>query len=411
MPARNTATRENIMQITGENHLKNRRLQRFCGNPVSALFALVFLAGPVAAQSVTADELDQVPDRTTAAAAAKTDVIPDLRLDDLKFKASKGNFLVVPIPLSNPTLGTGLILGAGYFYAQTAEQKAAQPASVTGAGGMYTSDDSWALALGQASYWAEDKWRFKGGIGYANLQLTLPTPGNIGEEADWDLEGGFLNAQIARKIGGHWYGGIFGQFVDINQSFSLTTASDTFALPSEIRSSGLGVNLTFDSRDLPSNAYTGRYFLLSGLFNSKSLGSDTDFQAYSMSYRAYHLLKPKFVLAWEVAGCDRQGSAPLWDACRIDLRGFSVTDYMGKSSAYGQAEARLKLSEHWGIVAFAGAGQITSSFTGTDNNDWIPSYGIGLRFMVMQSQRINMRLDYGRSTDSDAVYLAVGEAF
>ncbi len=41
----------------------------------------------------------------------------------------------------------------------------------------------------------------------------------------------------------------------------------------------------------------------------------------------------------------------------------------------------------------------------------IPSYGIGLRFMVLESQRINMRLDYGRSNGSDAVYLSVGEAF
>ena len=41
----------------------------------------------------------------------------------------------------------------------------------------------------------------------------------------------------------------------------------------------------------------------------------------------------------------------------------------------------------------------------------IPSYGIGLRFMVLQSKRINIRLDYARSTDSDAIYLGVLEAF
>jgi hypothetical protein len=31
--------------------------------------------------------------------------------------------------------------------------------------------------------------------------------------------------------------------------------------------------------------------------------------------------------------------------------------------------------------------------------------------MVLESKRINMRLDYGRSDDSDAWYLAVTEAF
>lgn len=39
----------------------------------------------------------------------------------------------------------------------------------------------------------------------------------------------------------------------------------------------------------------------------------------------------------------------------------------------------------------------------------IPSYGIGLGFMVLESQRINMRRDYGRSNGSDAVYLNLCE--
>jgi len=401
------------MQSEAENALKIRPKRQLSGRCASALLVLLLAHGAALAQSVTADELDEEPDRKSADKSAKTDVIPDLRLDDLKFKASKGNFLVVPIPLSNPTLGTGLILGAGYFYSQTAEQKAAQPASVTGAAGMYTSNDSFAFAVGQASYWDDDKWRFKGGLGYANLELTLlaPSSGPSGIETDWSLEGEVVSAQISRKIGGRWYAGIHGQYVNFDQTISLVTASEQFAVPSKVRSGGLGLNLTFDSRDMPSNAYTGRYIELQALFNSESLGSVDDYQAYSLSYRSYHLLKPDFVLAWEAVGCDRQSSTPLWDACRIDLRGFSVTDYMGKSSAYGQAEGRLRLSEHWGVVAFAGAGQITDSFSGFDNNDWIPSYGFGLRFMVMQSQRINMRLDYGWSTDSNAVYLAVGEAF
>ena len=41
----------------------------------------------------------------------------------------KGDFVAVPIPMSNPTLGTGLMGGAAYFYPQTEEQKASQSAS------------------------------------------------------------------------------------------------------------------------------------------------------------------------------------------------------------------------------------------------------------------------------------------
>ena len=31
--------------------------------------------------------------------------------------------------------------------------------------------------------------------------------------------------------------------------------------------------------------------------------------------------------------------------------------------------------------------------------------------MVLATKRINLRVDYGRSGDSDALYLSVGEAF
>lgn len=37
-------------------------------------------------------------------------MVPDLRNDDTEFKAQKGNFVVVPIPVSNPTLGSGLVV-------------------------------------------------------------------------------------------------------------------------------------------------------------------------------------------------------------------------------------------------------------------------------------------------------------
>jgi hemolysin activation/secretion protein len=117
------------------------------------------------------------------------------------------------------------------------------------------------------------------------------------------------------------------------------------------------------------------------------------------------------VLAWELQGCHRGGGAPLWDACVIKLRGFSATDYLGKVSGSGQAEARWRLNKRWGLVGFAGTGYVGNSFSGIRDNETIPSYGAGIRFMVLQAKRINLRIDYARSTDSDAIHISVGEAF
>jgi hypothetical protein len=84
---------------------------------------------------------------------------------------------------------------------------------------------------------------------------------------------------------------------------------------------------------------------------------------------------------------------------------------MGAESALGQVEARWQISKRWGAVAFAGVGYMNDSVSGLRDNEAIPSYGIGARFMVMAAKRINVRIDYGRSNDSDAWYLSAGEAF
>ena len=97
--------------------------------------------------------------------------------------------------------------------------------------------------------------------------------------------------------------------------------------------------------------------------------------------------------------------------CRIPLRGFSATDYLARNSVSAQFEARWRARKKWGLVAFAGGGYLVSSYVESDNRDVIPSYGIGLRYMVLKAKRINLRLDYARSRDSDAVYFSVGEAF
>ena len=80
-------------------------------------------------------------------------------------------------------------------------------------------------------------------------------------------------------------------------------------------------------------------------------------------------------------------------------------------SSSGQAEARWQPTKRWGLVGFAGAGYVGSSFNGIREHEAIPSYGVGLRFMVLKAKRINLRLDYARSTDSDAIHFSVGEAF
>jgi outer membrane protein assembly factor BamA len=311
------------------------------------------------------------------------------------------------------------VAGAAYFYPQSEEQKKLQPASVTAAAALYTSNDSRAFAVVQQNYWRDDRWRFTGVAGAADLRLSLLTfDQSTGEQSlNWRIDGAFVFAKLARRLRGNWYGGVLTRLVDADQSIETAQTSSTAPSPSgfdtgaNTRSMGLGTYLEYDARDNPLNSSDGQYFKFDALFNDEAFGSNKTYQSFSVAFKSYHRLAKSLVIAWEALGCQRGGTAPLWDACTIKLRGFSATDYLGKASASTQVEARWQMSERWGMVGFAGAGYVGNSFSGIREHEAIPSYGAGFRFTVLKAKRINLRLDYARSTASDAIHFSVGEAF
>ena len=328
--------------------------------------------------------------------------------------------MIVPVPISNPTLDTGLVAAGAYFYSQTEEQKAKQPASVTGAGAIYTSNDSKALVVGHQSYWGGDRWRLGGAAGYADLKLSvrLPSPVQGRDRIDWNIKGDILFTKLFRKVKGNWFVGVSGRWLDIDQTFGLGVPPDgvgldpaRYDLSSDTVTAGLGIAIENDSRDMPMNSYQGHKFELSALFNDEAFGSDETYQSYKIAYSSYHELGQAVVLAWTIEGCGRKGLTPIWDGCLIPLRGFSAFDYIGKKSVASQLELRWRLSARWGVAGFAGAGYIDESTLGLNDNKTIPSYGIGFRFMVLKAKRINLRLDFAKSEDSEAIHFSIGEAF
>jgi hypothetical protein len=370
------------------------------------IFLVLFFCTATSYADETSDNIESDKKQSSGAA-------PDLRDDELPLKLQKRNFVVIPVPISNPTVDTGLIVGGGYFYPQTEAQKEAQPASFTAAVGMYTSNDSKAFAVAHQSYWNEDTWRLGGAIGVVDLRLLLQTPDvPISDpNVNWNIRGNIAAIKFDRRLFGDWFVGVSSRFVDIEQSISPLDDENPFDESEETKTVGIGLVAEHDSRDMPLNSYSGHLFRFSALFNDETLGSDATYQTVKINYRSYHELSVPVVLAWEVRACEGSIKAPLWDACKIGLRGFSATDYLGRVSASTQIEARWRVSKRWGLVGFAGAGYIVESFSNARDRELIPSYGLGVRFMVLKSKRINLRLDYARSTGSDAIHVSVGEVF
>lgn len=347
---------------------------------------------------------------------------PDLRDEKTKLKAQKGDFIAVPIPVVDPTIGTGLVIAGAYYHSQSTEERASQPASATQAVAAYTNNKSYAYGVIQKNYWQQDTWRFVGTAAYVALKLTLIDSqySEDGSQLDWNIEGTLIKSELLRRFGESWYIGGQIRLINNKQTFSGKVESEVFTQSNDTdnqentdiaKANGLGLLIQYDSRDSQTNPYKGQRFEFDTLLNSTSIGSTKTYQSFNLRYRYYHQVATPLVLSLEAKGCAKSGQAPLWDYCTIGLRGFSATRYLDKTSFSAQSELRWRAWHDVGLVAFAGLGYNARSIAQLGDNTSINSYGLGLRYMLLESQRINFRIDYARSGDDDAIYVSVAEAF
>ncbi|MBO4985670.1 MAG: BamA/TamA family outer membrane protein [Bacteroides sp.] len=188
--------------------------------------------------------------------------------------------------------------------------------------------------------------------------------------------------------------------------------------------SGVGFLLTYDSRDLPANAYRGLYLDLRGMAYAKFLGSDLNFYKLEIDYRQYKSVGNRKVIAWTAQTKNVFGDVPLTQyaltGTPFDLRGYYMGQYRDKSSHVVMAEyrqmintdksTRLKrLLSHLGFVAWGGCGFMGPTMGKIEGV--LPNYGVGLRVEVQP--RMNVRFDFGKNTvnNQSLFYFNMTEAF
>ena len=165
-------------------------------------------------------------------------------------------FVPVPVPLSNPTLGTGLAGGLLYLWPQN-KDNTATPTSISGIGGLYTSTESWAAALFHQGYYARDRFRVQGLAGYGDFKMKFYGIGNDSifrdNPLDYKATGTFFAPQARFQlpsISKNLYLGAELFYLDVDVNFKLSeiwSRLPDIDLPET--SVGVGPTLTYDTRD------------------------------------------------------------------------------------------------------------------------------------------------------------------
>jgi outer membrane translocation and assembly module TamA len=190
---------------------------------------------------------------------------------------------------------------------------------------------------------------------------------------------------------------------------------DLVELPDE-RYTGPGVVAEWDRRNhvmFPTGGFQVQGRLT---FFDDAFGSDRDFRRLVWSVAGYEALgDTNRVLAGRIlhqaAFDDVPFSAQSIMNGNRNLRGYSNGRYRDDQLVMIEAEYRWMFHRRWGLVGFAGAGWVADRPAGMSLGETLPSAGLGVRFRIIETYRINARIDYGWGKHDQAVYFAVGEHF
>jgi outer membrane protein assembly factor BamA len=326
--------------------------------------------------------------------------------------------VVAPIPISNPTIGTGLAVVVMPFY----HLGQGSPLSNTALAAGVTSSGSWGVGAAQSTRLRGDQLRLDGSLGYADLRYRFygagAAAGTSGSSVPILQKAAAFAPELLLSVGKGAFLGLRYRGVRVETALEggSLPPSNAAVLPESltITSSGIGPKATFDTRDNDMSPGAGALIELRTNFADKSLGSDFDYQTAELAGNWYRRLGAG-VLALRGFVCQTSDRTPLFDLCLYgannDLRGYEVGRYRDRAMLAAQAEYRFPLGGRFGAVVFGGTGKVAASFGDMEDETHLPSIGAGLRWLASEAARVNLSVDVAFGRDSATFYVYVKESF
>lgn len=371
---------------------------------LSLVMALACLAAPVAGLAQDSLQTRSFPD------------MPNVGEQTVGFR--RGSFILAPIPIRDPMIGTGLALGAGYLFNI---DKGSDPSGI-GIGGFRTDNGSQAYAAGGSLSFGEGKWKIRGGAGYADLSYDLyvddqPVP--ISQTGGLARLGGTYSWTHA------WSIGLDLGIIQSDLGSGGKTLPAEFQPDFDITSATMDLTLGYDTRDstlYPTRGSNASFrFGLGGVADGLDfdvLGKlDRNFTRTLAKYAYYAPVGPKGVIAGQVTACGVDDETPFYLSCSLggsdEMRGFPAAQYIDNNLVSMQIAYRGRIgSGRFGYAVFAGAGRVADGFSEIGSADTHAAGGVGARYRVSRKFPVDFSVDLAfNDAHETTTYIYVGQRF
>ena len=333
----------------------------------------------------------------------------------------KSSFIALPLAFYTPETRFGGGAATLYAFRFRNQSDSSRPSQIQ-LGGAYTAEKQLLSYLPFQLFLKDAKYNIYGELGYYRYFFYFFGIGNDASDASETFNVNFPRARISALklvapnlyIGGrYWFDNY--QIAKLEEGGLLGNGDITGSEGGLV--SSLGAVATYDSRDNIFFAKEGILAELSVMNNSTALGSDFDFTRISLDASTYFTNKFDHTFAVNAYTSFIFGDAPFNELAMLGgtkkLRGFYEGRYRDKKLWMVQGEYRMpELYWRLGLVVFGGVGSVAEEFSDFKDNEVHYTFGSGLRVLLSEKERINIRIDVGIDEQFNILpYITVSEAF
>lgn len=180
--------------------------------------------------------------------------------------------------------------------------------------------------------------------------------------------------------------------------------------------SGLGLALSWDTRDNNFFPSSGGFYEIYATHFTDFWGSDYNYTKNVIDLRQYINLTLDHVLAVQAYILRETDTPPFYDlgllgGSRI-MRGYITGRYRDRVYYTIQSEYRMpQLVWRFGLILFAGVGDVATSLSMLEISTVKPTYGLGIRFRIDELQKVEVRMDVGFGKGTNGIYFDINQAF
>jgi hypothetical protein len=402
------------IRITGNNTIMGCRLIKFSSMMLSrCLLVVLFLC--VSLSSFGQEKKQKGVLRDTL----------DGALDLSSFLIDMNGFIPMPFIITEPALG-GAGGGLALIFLKrrppqidsigNVRKVIRMPPDITGGGGMYTSNDSWAGMALRSGSWVKSRLKYRIIGGYANINLSYYRTLADGQEHEVQFNFktvpliGYLMKQFK---GTYWSAGVQYTFLATKVGFDPSTPALDFVEAKELDSyvSMPGILVEFDKRDNVFTPDKGIRFSFSTGFSNNSFGSDYDYTNLNTLAYGYQPLRSNVIGGLRVGFQQVFGDTPFYLLPYIDLRGIPLARYQGEITSVVEAEVRWDFVPRWSVVGFTGTGKAFDSWSEFNDSDYRFTAGGGFRYLIARLFKIRMGVDVAHGPEQWAYYIVFGSSW